>query len=177
MDRVFRPAGEVSSAVFLKDPPPFTTIKSYQTKAQKDGLRYERRTQDYLEKLLHHGDGGSEFVLNCNPWILYFRRTDRSAACFCQPDALLIGEEKIIIVEIKLSHTDDSYKQMRLLYEPVLKKIFKEDKEFALLEICKWYDPHTQFTETFYYCEKPLEAISGKLGIHIYKPRGRGIVK
>jgi hypothetical protein len=174
MRRVIRPAGVVTSACFLEKSPLFTTVSGIKSKAQKDGLRYERRTQDYVAKLARLAPSGADIDVLLNPWLLYHTRNDGpTVALFCQPDILLVSEGKVTIIEVKLSHTNDSYEQMRLVYEPVLKKVYPQGTEFALLEICKWYDPHTRYAEQFYYCENPLEAVSGKLGIHIYKPRGR----
>lgn len=174
--RVFRPAGEVTHAAFLSQPPLFTIASSGAgarlTKSQKEGLRYEKRVQEHLRRLCKRDVSLS---LLCNPWVLYHNRSNGpTASCFCQPDCLLLQGGKVTIVECKLSHTNDSWQQLRLLYEPVLRKIYPKGTEFALLEVCKWFDPHTAYTETFYYCEDILTAESGKLGIHIYKPRGRG---
>lgn len=142
------------------------------TKTQKDGLRYEKRVQEHLLGLL---SSNPTFRGLCNPWLM-FRLVGDSASSikFCQPDFLLLSEEarRCIIVEIKLSHTADSWKQLRQLYEPVLTHILPL-YSFALVEVCKWLDPHLAFPERFYYEENVFNAQEGKFGIHIYKPRGR----
>lgn len=168
----FQPAGEVAWAGYAKETPSFTNQKISLTKVQKDGIRYEKRTQAHLEKLCQ---ASGEFVCVCNPWIVFGRKGDNpTVANFCQPDCLLINNDKrrIIIVETKLSHTPDSWRQLRQLYEPVVRTIYPKGS-FAFLEICKWFDPHVGYPETYYYAENVLEAEEGKIGIHIYKPRGR----
>jgi len=167
--RTIRPAGEVYSAAFCSAPL-FTTTPVRHTKSQKDGIRYEQRVQKHIQRLV---GGLEEFELLLNPWILFHTRRDGPTAVnFCQPDILLVERTKVTIIECKLAHTNDSWIQLRKVYEPVLKQIYK-DKKFALLEVCKWFDPHTPYSETFYYCEDVLKAEEGKLGIHIHKPRGR----
>ena len=166
----FKPAGAVTFASYLKTPPLFTTVPVHHTKAQKDGLRYEKRVQGYIHKLIAGRDDVSVLF---SPWLMYHNRSaGPTVVNFCQPDAVILSGSKVTIVECKLQHTNDSWQQLRLLYEPVLRKIYK-DKEFALVEICKWYDSHAYYAESFYYCENVLEAEVGKVGIHIYKPRGR----
>ncbi len=172
MHRTFRPAGDVTSAVFMQNAPLFTSsIKPQYTKVQKDGLRYEKRVQSHVQKLLTGRDGLSALF---NPWVLYHNRSDGpTAANFCQPDIVLAGQGRVWIIECKLTHTNDSWQQLRLLYEPVLRKIYPKGTQFALVEVCKWFDPHTRYNETYYYCEDIFNAEIGRLGIHIYKPRGR----
>lgn len=172
----FRPAGEVEYAAFAANPPPFinTNNKPTFTKAQKDGLRYEARAQGYISRLSERHDG---LRVLCNPWVLFHSvGVSSSAIQFCQPDCLLIdmAEKKLTVIECKLSHTPDSWKQVRQLYEPVLKCIPDfQGYSFAAVEVCKWFDPHKGFPETYYYAENVLEAITDRFGIHIYKPRGR----
>lgn len=168
----FQPAGDVSFASFAAEPPMFTNNKVSLTKVQKDGIRYEKRAQAYLADLCRASE---EFVCLCNPWIIFGRKGESPTVLnICQPDCLVINRNarKLIIVEAKLSHTPDSWKQLRQLYEPVARKMYP-GWSFALLEICKWFDPHIGYPETYYYAENVLEAEQDKIGIHIYKPRGR----
>jgi hypothetical protein len=173
----FSPAGEVEYAAFAANPPPFisTSHKPIFTKTQKDGLRYEARAQGYVEKLCGKFDNLRSI---CNPWVLFHSLSDGPTRIqFCQPDCLVVDSvnKKLTIIECKLSHTPDSWKQIRQLYEPVLKCIPEfRGYSFAAIEMCKWFDPHKGFPETYYYAENVLEAIENRFGIHIYKPRGRG---
>lgn len=172
----FRPAGEVEYAAYCQQPPLFTTKPSNKPSfnaSQKQGLRYERRVQDHIRELCGEYPN---LVCLCNPWLMFHRVGDGSGAIsFCQPDCLLVdnSRRKITIIEVKYIHTSDSWKQVRQLYEPVLRNIHS-GFDFAFVEICKWFDPHKAFPETYYYCENVLEAETDRFGIHIYKPRGRG---
>lgn len=179
----FKPAGVLEWASFAHTEPSFikqngsnafsSKDRIVLTKVQRDGIRYEKRTQDYLGELCK---ASPIFTCVCNPWLMFRRKGEHSSTVnYCQPDVLLISrtDKKVIVGEIKLSHTADSYRQLRQLYEPVLKHIFSGETEFALLEICKWFDPHTSFPETYYYAESVLQAEAGRLGVHIYRPRGR----
>lgn len=171
----FKPAGEVVDA-FFSAPPSFINTNASAvilTKTQKAGLAYEKRAQSYLGGLC--GDG-SEFSCICSPWVCFRNKSYPSHAInFCQPDVLLVRRDQgfVIVCEVKLSHTADSWKQLRQLYEPVLRHIYPRTTEFALLEICKWFDPQTSFPETFYFCEDVLKAERSRIGIHIHRPRGR----
>lgn len=154
--------------------PSFTNNKVSLTKVQKTGLRYEKRAQTYVNSLC---DLAGKYRCLCNPWIMYSCRGDPDGSVnFCQPDIVLVdsNDSRVVICEVKLSHTADSWKQLRQLYEPVLRHIYPR-ATISLVEICKWFDPHTQFPETFYYEENPLNAVAEKFAIHIYKPRGREV--
>lgn len=169
-----RNASDVVWAKFAADKPTFITTagKPKLTKVQADGLRYEKRVQEYIGSSLSRGD----FSVSFNPWIMYRLAGDYSSIIrFCQPDCIFYKPftNHVTIVEIKLSHTADSWRQLRQLYEPVVRYIFGEETGIALLEVCKWYDPNTQFPETFYYAETILETKRDKIGVHIYRPRGR----
>lgn len=169
----FYPASDVSFAQFTKDRPKFTENPLITlTRAQKEGLRYEKKAHDYLKDLLL-ANKDQNFEIKISPWIIFRCGNDpRTRIRFCQPDAVLISNDKskIILTEIKYQHTSDAWRQLRLLYEPVLKFMFPFSS-IACVEICRWFDPHTPFPEQFYYNEHPLQAVSEKLGVHIFRPR------
>lgn len=172
----FKPAGEVRWASFAANPPSFiSTNPPSLTKTQKSGLRYEKRAQEYLQRLVETSSVDHNYSCLSNPWLMYSPVNDNpNAVFFCQPDFICFDNvrNKAIIVEIKLSHTGDSWKQIRQLYEPVLRVIYP-GASIAAVEVCKWFDPHTPFPETYYYCENVLGAETDRFGIHIYKPRGK----
>jgi len=167
------PISGVNFAQFTNIKPSFIeTNPSSFTRAQKEGLRYEKKVFDYLKKLLVD-EKDQTFEIKVSPWIMFRTNTDAfSKIRFCQPDTVLISKDfsKIIICEVKYQHTNEAWKQLRLLYEPVLRFMFPKS-QIACLEICRWFDPHTHFTEHFYYAENPLSAIVEQLGVHIYRPR------
>lgn len=169
----FFPATGVTFATFTSQRPSFTENPSSAfTRAQKEGLRYEKKAHEYLKKLLIDARD-INFELKISPWIMFKCKHDASTRIrFCQPDAVLISkdETRIILIEIKYQHTNEAWKQLRLLYEPILKFIYPK-ASIACLEICSWFDPHASFQEHYYYSENPLEALSERLGVHVYHPR------
>jgi len=170
-------AGEVTFAKLIDEPPPFTTSVSMPslTKVQRSGLVYEKKVQEHLRHLALVGGFRNLAVLS-NQWISYRLVGDEEwFVRYCQPDCLLVEGDKITIIEIKIQHTGDSWKQVRQLYEPVLKIIFPS-YHFSAIEICRWFDPHTPFPETFYYCEEAeiFNAVENRFGIHVFNSKGRG---
>lgn len=169
----FYPASGVTFASFTENRPKFTeTSPSSFTRAQKEGLRYEKKAHEYLKDLLVDSQD-QNYELKISPWIMFKTKQDPFQRIrFCQPDAVLISSDssRIILCEIKYQHTNEAWKQLRLLYEPVLKFIYPLSS-IACVEICRWFDPHTSFAEHYYYAENPLAAIAEKLGVHIYRPR------
>lgn len=169
----FYPASSVIYASFTEQRPKFTEnpVNTF-TRAQKEGLRYEKKAHEYLRKLLV-ASKDTDYELKVSPWIIFrSSHDDPKRIRFCQPDALLISSDqtKIILFEIKYQHTNDAWKQLRLLYEPVLRVMFPH-ASIACIEMCKWFDPHIAFVEHFYYSEDPLRATFEQLGVHIYRPR------
>lgn len=172
-EKTFYPASGVNFAVFSETKPKFTEnpIVPF-TRAQKEGLRYEKKAHEYLHDLLID-TRDTDFELKLSPWIMFRTNSDaRNRIRFCQPDAILVSRDnlRIILCEIKYQHTNEAWKQLRLLYEPVVKFIYPL-ASIACLEICRWFDPHVSFNEHYYYNEHPLQAIYDKLGVHIFRPR------
>lgn len=176
--RLFIPAGEVEWAQLLSAPPRFisegrdkSVRSSSFTRQQREGLRYERRAIEYLRELNEkHAERG--FAFFPSPWIMFKSKgSSSSQARFCQPDTFLLNEAegKIILFEIKLQHTNTAWRQIRLLYEPVLRVIYPSF-EIASIELCKWLDPHTSFGGEYHFAEDIYSAGAEKLGVHLFKP-------
>lgn len=172
-EKTFYPASGVTFATFTNTKPKFTENPVIAlTRAQKEGLRYEKKVHEYLQSLLLRAQD-TNYELKLSPWIMFKASSDSFKRIrFCQPDAVLVSRDnlRIILCEIKYQHTNDAWKQLRLLYEPVLRHIYPL-ASIACVEICKWFDPHINFGEHFYYNEDPLQAISSSLGVHIFRPR------
>lgn len=171
----FIPAGFVVWASFFPGEPEFTKGAKPRG-ARADGVRYERKAQEYLAK---HVPEGSQLELLSSPWLVFKSGSREARDRFCQPDALLINSEAkhITIVEIKLQHTAFAWWQVRQLYEPVLRRVYT-NYTFSALEIVKWLDPSIAFPETFYYAKSVLDRgedneSKSKFGVHIFDPRGR----
>ena len=83
--------------------------------ALRAGLRFEGKVQDVLSRLLPGYLPG--------PWFKY-RRAEGAGPQWCQPDGIFRGSAATLIVEIKTSHTERAWWQLRHLYQPVVEKAF-----------------------------------------------------
>jgi len=98
--------------------------------SQKAGQRFEARQQEkFLEKY--------DSFFEPEPW---FRFEDNKRTWHCCPDGILWLEKSPIIVEFKLSHTYQAWRQLKQLYLPVVKAAHP-NQYFRLLEVCKNFDP------------------------------------
>ena len=83
-----------------------------------EGIRYQRQVQSRLEPLADRG-----YLLN-DQWLRYI---DTYGTHFCQPDAFLVTDSRVLVVEAKLSlrRLDTAVVQLTKLYSPVLEHIFE----------------------------------------------------
>lgn len=141
------------------------------TKQQREGLRYERRALSYLQELVDKREA-KDFTLLANKWFTFKSEASTdSNPRFCQTDGILLNEreKRIILVEVKLQHTNSAWRQVRLLYEPILRVVYPS-YSIAAIELCKWLDPHSSFPEQYFYAEDIFTAAPEKFGVHLYKP-------
>lgn len=165
----FVPAGDVTWAAFIPGSPSFISSKKVSgTRAQ--GVRYEKRAQAYLKRMIDLTGTAGESLLQ-SPW-LAFKANGSLRERYCQPDAVLVdtSNKHITIFEVKLQHTSAAWWQVRQLYEPVLRVIYP-GFSFSAIEIVKWLEPKTTFPETFFYAENIFARDGSKFGVHIYDPR------
>lgn len=161
----FRPAGLVLSASFAR--PPHLRKKRY-TGRRLEGIRYERKVQDYLSTFY-----GDRYL--ASPWLRFYPRAQGDEPArwrWCQPDGLLIdlAKGRITIVEVKYQHTSDAWWQVKHLYLPVLKKMFPESWwEFDFCEVVKWYDPSTLFPEKTVLAQE-VSMKHPNFKVHIWRP-------
>lgn len=102
-----------------------------------------------------------------SPWIKYI---DGSGRHWCQPDGILyLRSNRLIIVEFKYQHTADAWKQLRLLYEPVI-TFLHPGAAVSSLEIVKWYDCAVAFPEPVHLIADIAEHHGKGFGVHIWKP-------
>lgn len=105
------------------------------TPAQKAGLAYERRVAERLEK-----DFGFRFQRE--PCYAYQTASKRGR---CYPDALLCFGDRMVVLEIKLSHCAGAWKQLRKLYQPVVS--LAHGLPVQVVEIARSYDPDVSLPE------------------------------
>jgi hypothetical protein len=134
MPRSFRAAGPVTEAQFCKSHPLPNLRSRGNTAAQKAGKRYEKKAFTYLKDRY-----GLDVLLH--PWIAF---TNGKHERLCQPDALVIRQPKVFIIEVKVRHTVDAYWQLARLYAPVVATLFK-NYSVHLIEMTKSFDPDVLF--------------------------------
>lgn len=83
-----------------------------------------------LDQMVNVGELEGELVLK--QWILF---ADSNGIGWAQPDAYLVMKERILLVECKLTQSDEATPQMISLYLPLLRKIY--DTPILCLQVCK----------------------------------------
>lgn len=105
------------------------------TYAQKLGLRYEQKVHDVLSAIY-----GSSF--RPAPSILFEDRTGLRRAI---PDGILDLDTRVVIVEVKYSHCELAWWQLKKLYLPLVLRLVS--KPIHLCEIVHSYDPDVVWPE------------------------------
>lgn len=131
----------------------------------KRGLKYEGAFLSFLEQ-----SPLSEYLLR-SPWI-QFKNEDEWE--LCQPDFLLVDilEGRVVIGEVKYAHTPRAWEQLILLYEPVVRGLFRGGFSYAVCEVVRWYDADTVFPVPVVLQENILGCREGSFNVHIWNPRG-----
>ena len=132
------------------------------TEAQKNGLRYERKAQDYLRRMF-----GVYFY--DQPSIAF---EDQRGQGIAIPDGLAVGEDFAAIFELKFQHMPESWWQLRRKYEPLVQWMWPQSR-IVLVEVCASIDPEMPYPERFEIVEDleayVAEAPSGALGVFQWK--------
>lgn len=144
---------------------PHAGVRTRKTGAQKAGLAYQRKVENYLT--LHRRGGaldvGSWFVYACSD---YRRR-------YCQPDVLIHGTGgfagRISVVEIKIRWTADAWWQLRKLYLPVLNRAFPTATLVPLV-ICRSYDPAIRIAEPVRFVDCVEDAAVDAFNVLVHRP-------
>lgn len=161
MTKRFHLPEDIQSAHFCKVPPSFAVRQGKRKGAKGEGIRYESKVQALFSDRDMYLPG---------PWILY---VVEGRPFWCQPDGLHfdINRGLITIVEIKLKHTADSQRQLRGVYEPVVRRLFpRPGWGVALVEVVKWYDPDIHYPEAHVMCADPFTHQGSKIGVHVCRP-------
>lgn len=146
--------------------PAYLTRPRRYTGRRAQGVRYERKAQEYL--------GGLAPPAVCAAYVpsQWWRFADAGAVRWCQTDGLFLLPARglAIVVEVKYQHTPDAWFQLRELYAPVVGRALGPAWELALVEVVKWFDPSTFFPEKFVMCPDPLHQSPDHIGVHIWAP-------
>lgn len=157
----FNPAGAVQQAWVSPIPPQFMRQRRY-TGARAAGVRYEKRVHAHLL---------DQFPTTYlpSPWLRFL---SGGRWRWCQPDGLIfdLDNGRIIVVEVKYSHTSDAWWQVKHLYLPVLKRCFPEHLwTYEACEVVRWFDPMTVFPEPLEMAAQ-IDQHGDKFRVHIWKP-------
>lgn len=123
-------------------------------------MKYEEKVHRIFE---------DRFALRYFPSI-WWKYYSKDRVRYCQTDGILIDEERkrILIIEIKYSHTSDAFWQVENVYVPVLRKFFERSNfSIATCEVVKWFDPSVSYPKQPNLRES-LEAVKvGEFAVHI----------
>lgn len=61
------------------------------------------------------------------------------------PDGILRIGGTLVVIEVKLSHTERAWWQLNRLYAPLLRQLVIPSVSLRCVEICRHYDPDAQF--------------------------------
>lgn len=161
----FQRIENVTSVEIMHGIPPF--VKKRRRRGRKGvGLRYEAKVQRYFCDIF-----GYEYVPG--PWFRYSVRERPKVTNYAQPDGLLIQPRRglITIVEIKYNHCSDSYFQLVDKYLPLVAALFgKEQWEFPLVTVVKWYDRDTDYPASIRMRDSIENCGTSQIGVHICRP-------
>lgn len=133
---------------YCQEPGFIATAAKGETAAQANGRRYEEKALPFIE----HFAKGNGYIFKAKPWIQY--RDLLGRVKYCQPDTVLISEsdDNLLIIEVKLRHTREAFKQLRL-YKDLIRVIHPKF-HISTLELCRYYD-HSEFKTTVFPALRP----------------------
>jgi len=118
--------GIISATLRPKGPWP---KRKPQTAAERKGYGYENTVTRHFRRLLHEEEiVGALFV---GQWILF---SDSKGTNWAQPDLYLVMEKSILLVECKLTQSDEAVPQLLSLYLPLLRHIY--NMPIVCLQVC-----------------------------------------
>lgn len=95
--------------------------------ARAKGKTYERTIYRLLKRALD-----LEADLNYNPWIGF---TDSTGTHYCQPDIYIVLPGYVLLLEVKLTQTENAEVQLLDLYAPLLEHIYS--RPVVTVQVCK----------------------------------------
>lgn len=112
----------------LRDDGPFSKQKP-KRRAHKAGLAYEKKVGRWLNRMIRDGELQGE--LRLSQWLLF---ADENGIGWAQPDAYILMEKGILLMECKLTQSDVATPQLLSLYLPLLRKIY--NLPILCLQVC-----------------------------------------
>ncbi len=96
----------------------------------KRGRAYERKTGRVLRQMIK--DGELSGVLHLSQWFLF---ADKNGTGWAQTDDYIVMEDKILLMECKLTQNETAVAQMISLYLPLLRYIY--NLPVLCLQVCR----------------------------------------
>ncbi len=112
----------------LRDDGPFPKQKP-KRRAHKAGIAYEKKVGRWLSRMIREGELEGE--LRLSQWLLF---ADENGIGWAQPDAYILMEKGILLMECKLTQSDVATPQLLSLYLPLLRKIY--NLPILCLQVC-----------------------------------------
>lgn len=91
------------------------------------GKTYERSVVRALKRVFTEPE-----LIHYNEWLGF---TDSTGTHFCQPDIYIHLDSYILLLEVKLTQTDQAAYQLGGLYRPLLEMLY--NKPVVMVQICK----------------------------------------
>lgn len=126
-------------------------------------MKYEAAVHVHLKSIY-----GRAYVQS--PWFV-FQEEDETRVRFCQPDALLFDTKlsRIVIVEVKLRHTEKAWWQLKHKYATVVREVYPW-MEIAYCEVVQWFDISIPFPEIVDLRPAVRMAQPNEIQVTIWKP-------
>lgn len=126
-------------------------------------MRYEARVHEYLRSIY----GGAYIAA---PWFQY-QDAGETRVRYAQPDGLLFDRRlsRVVVVEIKLRHTDKAWWQLKHKYGPIVRHVYPW-MEIAYCEVVQWFDVSIPFPELVELRPAVRMAKPDSIQVTIWKP-------
>ncbi len=124
------------------------------SKVQKQGLSFENRVQKFLQK----EQLNSNWLFLKNRWFAY-KTEGKHHWQYAEMDGIIIVPEelRVLIVEVKLKHSNLAYRQMNNLYRPILQHL-QPVWRVDMLEVVRYCDRFDLAVEPYGTVQEVVES-------------------
>ena len=114
----------------MSTPPPVARKKAKLSSKQSAGKTYERKVGKAVSRLVSRGHLDGDIF--AEQWIQF---RDAHGLGHAQPDIYIVQEDRILLLECKLTQTGRAWDQMKKLYVPLLSLIY--ELPVVSVQVCK----------------------------------------
>ena len=138
--------------VQLTDEGPIISRKAPRKASVKRGRGYERKVARYLKREKDKYEG----ELFVGQWLLF---KDKHGYGKAQPDAYILRPDLVVLIECKLTQTDDVVPQLLQLYLPLIRQLYS--RKVVCIQACHnlRYAPKKQIKDPMELIEVPRPGI------------------